>query len=239
MNLNKILAMIIVFVSSNIYAQECRAKVTINTDLPSSKIYLNDTLTAQGNALIELGEGKYHLVVMEDSDRWDAKSFDDTLNVINCNDTTLNFSFTHRVYLNTQPQDVYVYQDSELIGHTPLFIPVSSQEIILKKPGFNDKVLDIQDIKSGKKISLEFTGKIKGKSFFERNIFKILVGGIVALGGVTAYYKLKADDNFDNYQSSGNKYYLDQTHKYDLISGITFGAVQVGFGLLIYYFLSD
>ncbi len=239
MNLNSLIIIFFVFMSANLFAQDCRANVTINTDLPSSGIYLNDSLIAKGNAFARLSIGEYYLLVAEDSERWDAKSFSDTILINNCNDTTISFSFNSRVYLNTEPQDVYVYQDSELIGHTPLFIPVSSEEITLKKPGFDDKVLDIRDISSGKKIMLKFTGRIKGESFFEKNIFKILVGGIVALGGVTAYFKLKADDNFDKYQNSGNQFYLDQTHKYDLISGIAFGAVQVGFGLLIYHFLSD
>ena len=178
-------------------------------------------------------------MVMEESDRWNAESHEDTLEITRCSDTTLIFNFRSEVYLNTDPQDAYVYQDSELIGHTPLFIPLNSEEVILKKPGFEDKIVKIRDLHADEKIPLNFRGEIKGKNFFEKNIFKILVGGIVALGGVSAYFKLKADNNFDEYQSSGDKYYLDQTHKYDLISGIAFGAVQVGFGFLIYYFLSD
>jgi hypothetical protein len=38
---------------------------------------------------------------------------------------------------------------------------------------------------------------------------------------------------------TGNDDYLRQTRRYDLISGITFGAVQVNFGLLLYYFLKE
>ena len=129
--------------------------------------------------------------------------------------------------------------DSSLIGHTPLFLPVNHGSIILRKPGFEEKTVDVDRLRDNVKVKLNFTGERRGENFFGKNIFKILVGGIIALGGVSAYFKLKADDNFDEYQFSGNQYYLDQTHKYDLISGIAFGAVQVGFGFLIYYFLSD
>lgn len=239
MNLNSLILIFLVFVSSNLLAQDCEANVSIKTDMPASRIYINDTLISRGNALIRLSVGKYYLVIMGDSNRWNANSIKDTLNIGNCNDTTFSFGLNSGVYLSTDPQDAYVYQDRQLIGHTPLFIPVSSGSIILRKPGFDDKAVEIQHINPDEKIKLDFTGKIKGESFFEKNIFKILVGGIVTLGGVTAYYKLRADDNFEKYQNTGDKYYLDQTHKYDLISGITFGAVQVGFGLLVYYFLSD
>lgn len=220
-------------------AQNCKVKVYIRTDITSSKIYVADSLIGRGNTDIELTRGDYHISVMDESDRWNAKAFNDTLRIENCNDTTLTYTFKSEVYLNTEPQDVYVYQDSELIGHTPLFLPVNSQKVVLKKPGFEDRSLPPDELASGTKIILKFNGEPVNKSFFERNIFKILVGGIVALGGVTAYFKLKADNNFDKYLSSGDKYFLDQTNKYDLISGISFGALQISFGFLIYHFLSE
>ncbi len=221
------------------YGQECKSKVLIKTDIPSSKIYVNNELAGRGNTELELERGVYDIVVMEESDRWDAKSYRDSLNLENCRDTVLSYHFKSEVYLDTDPQDVYVYQDSSLIGHTPLFLPVNNDTIVLKKPGYEDKLLTVDELNPGEKVNLNFTGQAAGKNFFEKNVFKILVGGILALGGVTAYYKLKADDYFDQYQFYGDKHDLDQTHKYDLISGITFGALQVGFGFLIYYFLSD
>ena len=44
---------------------------------------------------------------------------------------------------------------------------------------------------------------------------------------------------FDEYQIVGDPALLDQTDKYDLISGITFTALQINFGLIIYLFLTD
>ncbi len=240
MNLNKLILLSLFLTPIvNIYAQDCKALVKIKTDLPSAIIYIDGDQAGKGIKDIELGKGIYHVVVMEEADRWNSQSFEDTLRITECKDTVLNYNFKSEVYLDTEPQDAYVYQDSTLIGHTPLFLPVDNGTILIRKPGFEEKFMDVKDLGRTEKIKLNFTGKKKGENFFEKNIFKILVGGIVALGGVSAYFKLKADDNFDQYQFSGNQYYLDQTHKYDLISGITFGAVQVGFGFLIYYFLSD
>ncbi len=240
MNLNrKILLILFLIPLAQIYGQDCKAGIRIKTDNPSAKIYIDNNPAGSGSADIELRTGIYHLVVLEEADRWDSQSFEDTLRITTCNDTVLTYNFKSEVYLNTDPQDAYVYKDSSLIGHTPLFLPVSSGSILLKKPGFEEKIVNLKDLSSTQKVKLNFTGERRGESFFEKNIFKILVGGIVALGGVSAYYKLKADDNFDQYQFTGNQSYLDKTHKYDLISGITFGAVQVGFGFLIYYFLSD
>ncbi len=240
MNLNKLILLpIILFSALNIYAQDCRAGILVKTDTPSAKIYIDDHLAGRGSADVRLEKGSYLIVVMEEADRWNSHSFEDTLRVKECNDTVLTYNFKSEVYLDTEPQDAYVYRDSVLIGHTPLFLSVNSGSILLKKPGFEEKIVDADNLRNKAKVKLNFTGEKKGENFFEKNIFKLLVGGIVAFGGVSAYYKLKADDNFDQYQFSGNQYYLDQTHKYDLIAGIAFGAVQVGFGFLIYYFLSE
>jgi len=70
-------------------------------------------------------------------------------------------------------------------------------------------------------------------------LFKVLLGTAIALGATTAYYKLEADKNFDEYQVTGDPAALEQTDKYDLISGITFVAMQIDFGLILYLFLSD
>ena len=77
------------------------------------------------------------------------------------------------------------------------------------------------------------------KNFFETDIFKILTAGIIVLGATTAYFKLEADAKYEEYQYSGNSELLDDIRKYDLISAITFTALQINFGLLLYFFLSE
>ena len=86
---------------------------------------------------------------------------------------------------------------------------------------------------------LEEAGIQNGKSFYEKGLFKYLIGGLVVLGGTTAYFKLEADKKFEEYQLTGSNNLLDETRRYDLISGITFGALQINFGILLYYFLSE
>ena len=86
---------------------------------------------------------------------------------------------------------------------------------------------------------MKFNDESREESFFEKDIFKVLTAGIVVLGGATAYFKIKADNKFEEFEFSGNGKLLDETRKYDLISGITFTALQINFGLLLYYFLIE
>lgn len=145
----------------------------------------------------------------------------------------------NEVLLNSSPQDAYVFYNDSLIGNTPLFVQSSFRNLTLRKSGYDDIKVLFNDITPSKLVSMNYNGQEKEKSFFEKDIFKILTAGIVVLGGTTAYFKLKADNKFEEYQFSGNSNFLDDTRKYDMISGITFTALQINFGLLLYYFLVE
>ena len=51
--------------------------------------------------------------------------------------------------------------------------------------------------------------------------------------------KLEADKKFDDYLITGEQTLLDQTDRLDVISGISFVALQINFGLIVYFFLVD
>lgn len=143
------------------------------------------------------------------------------------------------VLLNSSPQDAYVFYKDSLIGNTPLFVQSIFKNVTLRKNGYDDINILFSDITPGKVFSMNYNGQEKEKSFFEKEVFKILTAGIVVLGAATAYFKLKADNKFEEYEFSGNSKLLDETRKYDLISGITFTALQINFGFLLYYFLIE
>ena len=126
-----------------------------------------------------------------------------------------------------------------MLGNTPLFIPLKYDLIELSKPGYQSKIIHLNQLSSNNLINLKYTGENVTKSFYEKEIFKILVGTMVLLGGTTAYFKLKADNRYESYLSTENQTYLDQTKKFDTISGITMTALQINFGILIFYFLTD
>jgi hypothetical protein len=221
------------------FAQSCRAKLIIKTDISNSIIKLDDEFLGNGNIEAELHKGKHIIYVSEPSSVWDPKNFEDTLLVKDCNDINLSYNFNSPVYLATNPEDVNVYSGDSLIGYSPLFISQKLNKLSLSKPGYESKSIYLNNMPANNIINLKYIGESSGKSFYEKDIFKILVGSLVLLGGTTAYFKLKADNRYDSYQSTGEQSYLDKTREFDLISGITMGALQINFGILIYYFLTD
>jgi hypothetical protein len=239
-SLIKILSLIVIALNSLSLAQECKANITINSDIENVNVFVDDSLFGCcKNVVAEIPEGIHKIMVVEDNYRWDAKKFIDTLNIQNCGDTTLNFKFLSDVLLNSEPGDAEVFSGDSLIGYTPLRIPLGLQSIRLQKNGYESKVINYSDLNLLKPVKLNFTGEYEDGTFFNKTLFRILLGSMITLGATTAYFKLKADNYFDDYKANGDHSLLDKTHKYDLISGVTFVALQINFGLIVYYFLVD
>ena len=240
--LNKIVLSFLVFffLTSEYFAQDCLAELIIESDIEGVEIFINNRSVGVGSPFsIKLETGDYVITVNENSDRWDAGSFTDSLHITNCNDIKLNYYFRSEVLLDTEPQNVSVFSNDSLIGFTPLFIPIDLEKITLQKPGYLEKEALPDEIYSSHKITLNYIGEEQKESFFEGTLFKLLVGSAVLLGASTAYVKLEADKKFDEYLITGDKELLDQTNKLDVISGATFVAMQINFGFILYLFLTD
>lgn len=149
------------------------------------------------------------------------------------------YSRKDEVLLNSNPQDAYVFYKDSLIGNTPMFVEGKYERLTLQKSGYEKLNITSDEIFAKKSFTMKFNDESREESFFEKDIFKVLTAGIVVLGGATAYFKIKADNKFEEFEFSGNGKLLDETRKYDLISGITFTALQINFGLLLYYFLIE
>lgn len=236
----KILIFLNLVIISDLIAQDCKTHVVINCDIVNVNIYVDDILQANnGQTEIDLSKGIHKIVASENSDRWDAKTFIDSLRIVNCDTINLTYNFKQEVLLNSNPQDAYVFSNDSLLGYTPLLIPAGLSNLKLEKKGFESIFVKYKDFENEKPIKLNYSGEAEDGQFFDKPLFKILAGGMVLLGATTAYFKLKADNNFDEYKKTHDKDLLDQTDKFDTISGITFAAFQINFGALIYFFLVD
>ncbi len=236
----KILFTLVISIAANVFPQDCEVHLTIISDIENVYIFIDDSLAGTGkNINVILSKGRHKIVALENSDRWDSKTFIDSLNITDCNDTTLQYNFNKEVLLNTEPQDVYVFSNDSLIGYTPLLIPMELNNIRLEKNGFESKIISYSDFGINKPVKLNYTGEYDDGNFFDKTLFKILIGTMVGLGVTTAYLKLEADDKFAEYRLTGDPALLDQTNRLDTLSAVTFVALQINFGAIIYLFLVD
>lgn len=235
----KIFLMAIIF-SPALFSQECKSKVKITAESKDLLIFVDDVFTAKGNADVELSTGVHNIRIEESSLNWDARKLQKEISVLNCEENySFSFSFDETILLETKPFDVWVYENNSLRGNTPLFVPKNLESLELEKIDYKSLTLKPADIASLNPINLEFTGETKSTNFADSPYFKILIGTAVGLGGLAAYYKIQADQSFEKYEQTNQQKYLDETDKFDNMSGIAFGVLQINFGALIYFLLSD
>lgn len=236
----KILFALVIYFAVIIIPQECEVNLTIISDIENVDIFIDDSLAGTGkNINVILSKGRHKIVALDNSNRWDAKTFIDSLNITSCNDISLQYNFNDKVLLNTEPQDVYVFSNDSLIGYTPLLIPIELKNLRLVKNGFESKKISYSDFEINDPVKLNFIGEYDDGIFFDKTLFKVLLGTMVALGTATAYLKLKADNKFAEYKITGDPALLEQTNRLDTISAVTFVALQINFGYIIYRFLVD
>lgn len=225
---------------SSSFTQDCKANVIISTNLENTEIFLNDSLKQIGNEFqLELEPGTHIITLSSNSRVWDSELIIDTLEITDCSSISFTYNFKSRVFVNSNPQNVYVIQSDSITGFTPLWLEDDFQSLLLRKPDYSEITLSRNDLVPGIKPELQFIGENKTTSFYESALFKVLTGTLIALGATTAYYKLEADKTFDEYQITGDPALQEKTEKYDLISGVTFVALQINFGFILYFFLAD
>jgi len=214
--------------------------VEINTNVKSSVIYVDDNYLGNGAIKINLPNGIHVIKIKESLRNWDAQLIQDTLMISDsCESITLEYNFEKKFFVDTEPQDAFVYKNDQLAGHTPMFFHNGVKEITLVKKDYKTRNIKLDEIAHGDKVKLDFTGQMRSPKFTESVWFKVLIGSAVALGATAAHFKIQADEKYEEYLKSTNAALLDETDKLDLYSGIAFGALQINFGVLIYILLTE
>lgn len=234
-----IFALIFAFALSSLAQDDCKSTVTIITNNEEANIFVNDSLVAFGNTTLEVKPGYYEIAIIESISKWGIDVFNDSLTIKECNDTIeLTYNFENRTLLKSVPDAAVIYKDT-LIGYTPILIPLKYENLSIEKRNYRRQNISLPSVTQSPRITLDYIGKENKQPFIETTLFKVLIGSALVLGSTAAYFKLEADKNFDKYTETRNREFLDQTDKYDLYSGLAFGALQLNLGALLYYFLFE
>jgi hypothetical protein len=159
-------------------------------------------------------------------------------------------------YINSVPQNAGVYINDVYAGSTPLYFQWSDstfpKDIRIVYEGFREERFRVSGpgqinkffnlIADGKTRILSQVKEDKSPYFDKpRKIAPIVISSIVTLGsGLAAYYfKSLAVDKREAYELNGDPAELDKKKKYDVLSGVSLVAFQLGFGALMYYLFLD
>ncbi|MDQ7818510.1 MAG: hypothetical protein RDU14_15905 [Melioribacteraceae bacterium] len=236
--LNILLLLVITSLSKG--QENCRSYLEIETNRDSSLIFINSQFMGYGKIRTEVELGKYFITVKEDLKRWNEHEINDSVIIKLCDkEYLISYNLFDKLYLDTNPQDASIYIYDSLMANTPNFVSVNQfHTVSLRKNGLT-KSIHSSELSKYNTIPLEIPVPVRNEVFSESDWFKILVGSATILGSATAYFKIKADNRYDEYLSSRDQKKLDDVNRFDLYGGIAFGLLQVNFGYLIYKFLIE
>jgi len=236
---NALYIIILLFTFSLSAQEKCLSKVSIVTDSDSAIIFLNAEQIGVGHVDTNLQLGNYEIVIMQSLQKWGSDVITDSVKINDCEKPlVLEYNFENKTILSSSPDASVFYGDS-LLGYTPIIIPLKYQSVSLQQKDYRPKEVLLASTPVQPNIELEYLGNGKREPFIESTLFKVLVGSALALGATAAYFKLEADKKFDKYIETRNRKYLDDTDRLDIYSGIAFGALQINFGALLYFFLTE
>lgn len=229
--------LVFIFVQ-NVYLQDCKSFMNITTNRNEYYVFIDDVFVNKGKAEVEIG--RHILKVKESLTKWNAFVITDTIEVLKCGkEYVFNYNFRDEVMIDTNPQNAeIIYKDSTL-GYTPGYVERESLNDIKFKIGENIFTVDYESLNANKIQQLQYAQVLQKASFTDSQLFKVLIGSAVILGGTAAYLKIQADKKYDNYLISKDKSALEEIDKLDLYSGVSLGLLQINIGYLFYRLLID
>lgn len=183
---------------------------------------------------------------------WENESKIVTLNLKG--DTIINVSFRNEYFINTIPSNASVIKNDSTLGFTPLRLFTKEKltgSLILRKDGYLEKTINIENFDFGKSISETLTPssiakndvwKDKNTNFNTKRNFPLIIGlGALIAGGTfgTFNFKSKANDAYDRYINTYNQVDYDESKTNDTYSTIFLIATEITLGFLVYYLFGD
>ncbi len=230
---------ILLVLSAELFASQNKYTINITTNVASAAIFINSKLAGTGSASYETGRDTNFIAIKKSLTEWGKAFIKDTVIFTGSDNVRdLSYNLDEEILIDSTPQDAVVKNGEKRLGRTPLFVNKNISSLLLYKKNYEPKEIFIKDEKA-RNISLSFNGKIRKESFIDSEWFPALIGSALVLGGAAAYFKIEADETFEEYEKTMDQSLMDKTDRYDLYSGIALGALQVNFGYLIYKLLIE
>ena len=172
-----ILLPIVVYSFCISYAQEGLTILAIQTNVDSAGLFIDDNFISVGRMFqIELEPGVHSIQIVEELKKWNAETITDTIQIEKSGELFLSYTFKDQSLLNSNPQDVYVFEKDSLVGFTPILLEAGFKELNLKKNDFKSMIVSQNEISNGQIPELDYLGKPPQKEFYGSTLFKVLLG---------------------------------------------------------------
>lgn len=222
--------------------------------VPESALVVIDGKPAGSTPLtIDPASPGIHVVILQHPDResWLTDPVSDTVHIANGEQRVLRYSLRSRRLITSSPFGAEVILGDSVVGTTPFVAGpgLDGQSLTLRKSGYapvttqlsgsQQAIIDVPLNKvwpndgNGESVVGDTDGKGAGSTGLYLSGAATVVSGVAA-----AYFKIKADDRYQQYLDTNEGRILDQTHRLDTAAGLAIAATQLGLGLFTYFIIS-
>ncbi len=224
--------------------------LTVESALPGVRVFVDSTLVGETPVgEIRISAGTHVLrFVHPDYRNWLHAVLVDTVAVHPGDRVHEVAAFPSVLSVNSEPYAASVVWNDSVIGETPLRLahPPASGSLSVSKPGYDTATVTLPSAGGDLDVRLhpfEFPAGGEEASLAANGsgapLPMYLTAGVTIVGGIAAaYFKIQADDHYQDYLQTNNAAELDQVHHLDLLAGVSLAVSQVGFLSLAYFLLS-
>jgi hypothetical protein len=251
----------VIVIAANTHAQEADSSsvvpvagscsITIQSTPDSAALFLDGV--RRGNTpvtLDSLSAGRHGLRLQHPAvDSWLTVPISDTITLAYGDYKTFSYSFTNRFIIDTDPFDAEILVGDSALGHSPFLVTSPLSVITLRKVGFRTTTLDLVPVTGGVfKATLHPEWETGGSfplaiPFVEQKRSPLrlyLTGAATVLSGTAAaYFKIKADDTYQQYLITGNNSDRARVRELDRSAAIALVATQLGLALFTYFIFTQ
>jgi hypothetical protein len=225
--------------------------VSVKSSISGVRIYFDSIfvgITPQDS--IRMSSGSHLVRFVQPNDRdWFLQAIVETVQLKPQEHILINVNFPDLCRIATSPFNADFTIGDSVCGTTPIVIPISSERLNVSifKKGFA-KINENLDghiwqyhfnlMPSDKEAQNE--EPIFLKSFNKKGEIPIYIsaGGAVLAGAVAAYFKIKADNRYSDYQRTGDSVTLERVKSFDKAAGVSLFVAEMSLILFSYLLIS-
>lgn len=226
-------------------------RVTITSNVSQARVFI-DSVEVGTTPLVGyvVAPGKHSVCVMSSSDReWITNSVCEEIDVEENTERQVKMWLPRQILITSEPYGARVMYGDSVLGETPyvLFASADVGSIQLSMEEYDDVTMVFDVSTTALHGVLNPQRSLRGDNtwlYLEKEESKTAVPIVVTAstavvtGIVAAYWKLRADNLYGDYRTTGDSAQLDQIRQLDVASGIALGVSQVSLALLTYFLLS-
>ncbi|MBM2840565.1 MAG: hypothetical protein HW412_1093 [Bacteroidetes bacterium] len=228
------------------------SNITIQSIPESAYVMLDGKLVGSATITIDSINPGLHVLTLQhrNVESWLTEPVSDTVRLEDGETKVLRYNLDRRYFVTSSPFGAEVVVDDSVIGTTPITMTSAfvRRPITLRKQGYEPASINLSDdpfVSASLNKLWQNDGNMD--SYFRESshagskpIGLYISGAATVLSGVAAaYFKVKADDKYQQFLQTRDTNLRSQTNRLDTAAGIAIAATQIWLGLFTYFILSQ